>query len=152
MQTFAGDRWKNAGDVVSGLELHMGIERVFRDINGIEWHVSYVTPGDSGEGWLSFESGHFERRLTPVSPSWATATIQRLEQMCRIATPREREQTAIVSNRVRMEVESVNEPLLDVALPESSEAPSSDVRGGEDHVSLLANAWPARESRITFRG
>jgi hypothetical protein len=67
------------------------MDRTFRDINGIEWQVTHVAPAlpvsSADAGWLSFQAGWLERRLTPFPSNWQTATIQRLEQMCRIATP-----------------------------------------------------------------
>ncbi len=135
----------------------MGIERVFRDINGIEWHVSHVgatssnvAAGETIDGWLSFEGGHhLERRMTPVPKNWHMATIQRLEQMCRIATPIQREQTLIVSHHSRIPGERIAESPVDT-MPEGAERVAAKPVDG--HVSVLANAWPTRESTITFRG
>jgi len=136
----------------------MGIERVFRDINGIEWQVSVVTsaipvpPVEGLDAWLSFESGHLERYVTPVPANWYKMTLQRLEQMCRVATPIQREQSAIASNRTRVVVEPMTEALVDTTPAESAEAVASDSSSLDDHVSLLANTWPSGGSRITFRG
>ena len=65
-------------------------ERTFRDGNGIDWRVSCVAAPEQGAtdlpaAWLSFESMWMERRLAPVPQNWQAATLQRLEQMCRIA-------------------------------------------------------------------
>jgi hypothetical protein len=136
---------------------NMGIERVFRDINGIEWRVSYVTPTTAPtegiDGWLSFEAGkfHLERHLSPVPKNWHTATIQRLEQMCRVATPIQREESATASDRFEMLIEPMGEPMVDTTTDESSKAVASS-GSAQDHVSLVANSWPASGSRVTFRG
>lgn len=128
----------------------MGFERVFRDINGVEWQVSFVTPTSSStEGWLSFESGHLERRLMPVPKGWERVTIQRLEQMCRIATPIQRDQSMTASNDSLTPADELPEPTLDTM---SADAAGTLHTVADDHVSVLANAWPTHPSRITFRG
>lgn len=133
----------------------MEIDRTFRDINGIEWRVSHVaasapaTPAD--DGWLSFEHGSMERRLSPFPANWHAMTLQRLEQMCRVATAVERE-TVTSQKYARVVAEPVVEQPADTTPAEGSEAVVIDVPSLNEHVSVLANAYPARESRFTFRG
>jgi hypothetical protein len=142
--------------------MHMGNERVFRDINGIEWRVSHVgapatyagslPPDDGADGWLSFETGWMERRLAPVPKNWHTATIQRLEQMCRIATAVQRDHTAIPTRPSSLLGNGTVEATADTTPAEGSSAVTDEMHAIEDHMSLLANTWPARENRVTFRG
>jgi hypothetical protein len=122
----------------------MASDRTFRDASGIEWRV---TTADGG--WLSFESGWMERRLTPVPWNWETATIGRLEQMCRVATPVERDYSPIGRPPRPSSDEAGAVPAADAPekIDETIQAiPSSD------HVSRLVNSWPVGEGRITFRG
>src|SRR4051812_9834572 len=117
---FRRQELKQAGKLVPRLELQMGIERIFRDINGIDWRVSHAAATAApGAGWLSFQAGHLERRLTPVPTTWQMATIQRLEQMCRIATPIQRDQTANASDSARIPNEQVPEPTADTTSAEA---------------------------------
>lgn len=136
--------------------VQMAIDRSFRDINGIEWRVSQVSPNaassDAEEGWLSFEAGMTERRLTPAPKNWESATIQRLEQMCRIATVTRRDESDSAPRHER----SVRD--VRAASVDAQKEVVSDVRAAErtafdaSHVSLLANVWPAHEARVSFRG
>jgi hypothetical protein len=134
----------------------MESDRTFRDMNGVEWRVSHVpasTPASAiDDGWLSFAAGYLERRLAPVPKNWQASTIHRLEQMCRIATAVQRDQTAIASHRMRVGADAAPEPLVDTTPAEGSDVVAQTASALSDHVSLLANAYPARESRITFRG
>ena len=131
----------------------MEIDRTFRDVNGIEWHVSHVMPATPAsaqdEGWLSFVAGRFERRLSPVPETWHHATIQRLEQMCRVAKPIQRDETAGLS-RSGLSGAPVAESTVDTTPAEGSDV--VDVPGLNDHMSVLANTYPVRENRITYRG
>ena len=76
----------------------------FDDRNGEGWQVWRVVPGSSvlersgwmeGEyrnGWLCFESlatGE-RRRLAPVPENWESLPSERLELMCRVASPARR--------------------------------------------------------------
>ncbi|HEY4305080.1 MAG TPA: hypothetical protein VGM82_11465 [Gemmatimonadaceae bacterium] len=133
----------------------MEIDRTFRDGQGIEWRVSQVpadapaTPSD--DGWLSFEHGHMERRLTPFPKNWQSVTLGRLEQMCRVATPIQRVE-GYLSARDRADIDATAEPVVDATPAESVEAVIADMPSMNEHVSVLANAYPARQNRITFRG
>jgi len=133
----------------------MEIDRTFRDINGIEWHVSHVPAAadapPTDHGCLSFESGHMERHLAPFPANWQALTMQRLEQMCRVATAVERE-IALASRREQMATDVAPEPIVDVTPAEGSEVVVPVTPLVSDHVSVLANAYPVRESRFTFRG
>jgi hypothetical protein len=130
-------------------------ERTFKDGNGIDWRVSCVsapeqdTP-DAPSVWLSFESMWMERRLSPVPQNWQTATLQRLEQMCRIATAVQRDDSKSAAHAAFSDSSAGSGSSAvehaDDAVVQSSSASSNE------HVSRLVNAWPAREPRITFRG
>lgn len=122
-------------------------DRTFRDNHGIEWHVTEVplASGDTNP-WLSFEAGSMERRLFPFPANWHHSTIQRLEQMCRIATPIQREQSAIASHAMRVSPDTAGS--ADLPVEEGFAAPGTP----SDHVSLLTDRWPTREPRVTFRG
>jgi hypothetical protein len=75
--------------------------REFTDSRGVEWRVWAVTPAHMhpitrGEdymdklqdGWLVFESGSEKRRLEAPYPSdWQTASLPKLEELCRRASP-----------------------------------------------------------------
>jgi hypothetical protein len=68
--------------------------RLFRDSQGIEWRVWSTVPSNMGAvapdmrgGWLSFDSGTERRRLTPIPPGWEEVSDDRLDLICRIATP-----------------------------------------------------------------
>ena len=78
--------------------------RSFDDRNGQGWQVWSVVPGSAvlersgwmeGEfrnGWLCFESlttGE-RRRLAPVPDNWEGLPTERLELMCRVASPARR--------------------------------------------------------------
>src|SRR5215212_7124239 len=78
--------------------------RSFDDRNGEGWQVWRVTPassvlersswmeGEFRQGWLCFESlstGE-RRRLAPVPENWETLPTERLELMCRVASPARR--------------------------------------------------------------
>src|SRR3954471_16814852 len=133
-------------------EFHMGIVRTFRDINGIEWRGTHASSEPTApvapDGWLSFQTDLLERHLTPVPTNWQTATVQRLEQMCRVARAVQRTETIIESERSVSSGETVPEGTVDTTPAAGSDA----VVDSRDHMSLLANAWPAPEARITFRG
>lgn len=124
----------------------MGNDRTFRDINGIDWQVMPMSIAD--DGWLSFQAGHLERRLAPFPANWQTATVQRLEQMCRVAKPVQRDETAVAW--AGLSTEPVAET-VDTTPAEGSEI-VVDVPALNDHMSVLADAYPARHNRITFRG
>jgi hypothetical protein len=78
--------------------------RSFDDRNGQGWQVWRVVPGSSvlersgwmeGEyrnGWLCFESlsSGERRRLAPVPENWESLPSERLELMCRVASPARR--------------------------------------------------------------
>jgi hypothetical protein len=79
--------------------------RRFKDANNIEWHVQDIV--ESGEpprasrpqlaldsthfprfrAWLSFESAHEQRRLSPIPESWATLPVEGLVKLLEQATP-----------------------------------------------------------------
>ena len=120
--------------------------RTFRDINGIEWRVAHAS-----EGWLSFAAGHLERRLTPVPTNWQTATVQRLEQMCRVAQAVQQTETSITSAHAAFSSEPAPEGTVDTTPAEGADV-VVDETAVRDHMSLLANTWPASQARITFRG
>jgi len=75
--------------------------RSFDDRNGEGWQVWRVVPaasvlersawveGDYRQGWLCFESltSGERRRLAPVPEGWETLSPERLELLCRVATP-----------------------------------------------------------------
>lgn len=134
----------------------MEVERTFRDNNGIEWRVTQAAPDNPSEpvsGWLVFESAWMDRRLSPYPQNWTTVTSNRLEQMCRIATPVEHQ-----SSPARVEPES-DSPIVarlqpgDAAKPETLNIHAdADASSPVDHVSRLVDKWPAREERVTFRG
>ena len=78
--------------------------RSFDDRNGEGWQVWRVTPassvlersswmeGEFRQGWLCFESlstGE-RRRLAPVPENWETLPTERLELLCRVASPARR--------------------------------------------------------------
>jgi hypothetical protein len=94
-----------------------------------------------------------ERRLSPVPQNWQTATLQRLEQMCRIASPVQRDET-LAAPLVMLSSEPAEASSLS-AVDASDEveqiAPLSSTSSNE-HVSRLVDVWPARDARITFRG
>jgi hypothetical protein len=153
LQILAGNRKYTPAVWCSRQERQMTLDRTFRDINGIEWRVSVASPetaGSADDGWLSFEAGWLERRLTPVPKNWTAATIQRLEQMCRIATPVQREHGSIPAREMPSQgtkADSGNLP------GETPTAAAQAQIAASDHVSVLANAWPSlRDPRITFRG
>jgi hypothetical protein len=135
----------------------MANERTFRDGNGIEWRVSCVAATtevgpDAPSVWLSFESVWMERRLSPVPQNWQAATLQRLEQMCRIATPVQRDDT-VASPTVMVSSESEPASLSAVDATDGGEQePSLSSTSSNERVSRLVDVWPAREARITFRG
>ena len=39
------------------------------------------------DGWLSFDSGAQRQRVAPIPPGWETVSDERLELLCRVATP-----------------------------------------------------------------
>jgi hypothetical protein len=133
----------------------MGIVRTFRDINGVEWRVTHeaaVSPAAvTDHGWLLFQAGLLERRLAPFPANWQTATVQRLEQMCRVASAVQRTETLIASHGATISSDPGAEPTADTTPAGGSDA-IVDKTAVPDHMSLLANAWPAPEARITFRG
>lgn len=68
--------------------------REFVDSQGREWRVWSTVPSapralTSGfeRGWLTFESGHELRRHAPIPEGWSELSVQRLELLCRSATP-----------------------------------------------------------------
>lgn len=68
--------------------------RVFTDSHGVEWRVWSTVPSNAGsvapdlrDGWLSFDSGSQRRRIGPIPPGWESTSTERLELLCRIATP-----------------------------------------------------------------
>jgi hypothetical protein len=68
--------------------------RVFTDSQGVEWRVWSTVPSNAGsvapdlrEGWLSFDSGTQRRRIGPIPPGWEEISAERLELICRVATP-----------------------------------------------------------------
>jgi hypothetical protein len=68
--------------------------RIFTDPRGVEWRVWSTVPSNVGAvapdlrmGWLSFDSGSERRRVSPIPPGWEEASDERLELICRIATP-----------------------------------------------------------------
>lgn len=68
--------------------------RLFTDTQGVEWRVWSTVPSNAGsvapelrEGWLSFDSGSQRRRVGPIPPGWETVSDERLELLCRVATP-----------------------------------------------------------------
>ena len=128
-------------------------ERTFKDGNGIDWRVSCVSmpdqdTTDAPRVWLSFESMWMERRLSPVPHNWQTATLQRLEQMCRIATAVQPDDSKTSGLGGRPLASASSDPVEET---EDAVAPSS-LASSNEHVSRLVHAWPARETRITFRG
>ena len=64
--------------------------RRFTDQAGVEWevrdHTSANMPGLLG-GWLCFESATEKRRLLPIPRNWESASEERLNLLCRVATP-----------------------------------------------------------------
>jgi hypothetical protein len=70
--------------------------------------------------------------------------------MCRVATPVERDHSAIASPATTSSDEAAGAAPAGDAPEKVDEAiqamPSSD------HVSRLVNSWPEREARVTFRG
>ena len=63
--------------------------REFVDSTGALWRVWSTIPsygrafGDSYSlGWLTFESKHGRRRLSPIPPDWEEAPASRLETLC----------------------------------------------------------------------
>ena len=64
--------------------------RKFTDQAGVEWavrdHTSTNMPGLLG-GWLCFESATEKRRLLPIPRNWESASEERLNLLCRAATP-----------------------------------------------------------------
>lgn len=84
--------------------------REFTDSRGVEWRVWDVTPaqmhpvtrgedymGSLQDGWLVFESATEKRRLeAPYPKDWKKFPLQRLEDLCRHASPllRRRPRTA----------------------------------------------------------
>jgi hypothetical protein len=67
--------------------------REFVDSRGVKWRVWNTRPSrgemlsaEFGHGWLTFESATSVRRCTPIPPGWETASPNRLEQLCRVAT------------------------------------------------------------------
>jgi hypothetical protein len=68
--------------------------RSFVDRNGTQWQVWMTTPGsptlvapELARGWLTFASDTGRRRLYPVPSNWEQVSEERLELMCRAATP-----------------------------------------------------------------
>lgn len=130
----------------------MDADRTFKDNNGIEWRVSAVdSTGPDGTGrYLCFEAGLMERRLCPFPENWRHVTIQRLEQMCRIAGAVERKQPKLSFGFARPTA----------AAGESDESASQidtptdvvPIVNATGHVSRRIHGWPASESHLTFRG
>lgn len=68
--------------------------REFRDQHGRRWRAWETVP-DRGDtlaeeyraGWLTFESDHERRRLSPIPADWSILTDDRLLLLCRIARP-----------------------------------------------------------------
>ena len=46
-----------------------------------------LVDSEFAEGWLTFASGDDRKRLAPVPATWISADPERLELMCRAATP-----------------------------------------------------------------
>jgi hypothetical protein len=72
--------------------------REFVDSSGVKWRVWNTRPsrgemlsGEFEHGWLTFESATSLRRCTPIPPDWESASIERLEMMCRGATETRRQ-------------------------------------------------------------
>ncbi|MGH7618994.1 MAG: hypothetical protein ACREPM_17375 [Gemmatimonadaceae bacterium] len=68
--------------------------RVFTDSQGVEWRVWSTVPSSAAsvspelsDGWLSFDSGVQRRRVGPIPPGWESASDERLELICRVASP-----------------------------------------------------------------
>ena len=68
--------------------------RHFTDSDGVEWQAWNVTPAaanyvrpDLRHGWLTFKSSTECRRLAPAPSNWEVASVDRLQLMCRAATP-----------------------------------------------------------------
>jgi hypothetical protein len=68
--------------------------RSFTDANGATWDVWETKPDypllvdrEFAGGWLTFASGDERRRLAPIPDNWTSADTERLERMCRTATP-----------------------------------------------------------------
>ena len=68
--------------------------RDFTDSTGVRWRVWAVVPtnpasvnDDLREGWLSFDSANERRRVGPIPKDWEKMPAERLELLCRIATP-----------------------------------------------------------------
>jgi len=66
--------------------------REFTDSSGLKWRVWSTIPlapkvyeESLRSGWLTFESATGRRRLAPIPPHWEEASVERLEQLCRIA-------------------------------------------------------------------
>jgi len=132
----------------------METDRMFRDMNGIEWQVAQIKAAPADDGFLSFTTGSMQRRLTPAPSEWRNAPVHRLEQMCRIATPVERmeriEHTP-ASTFANASAETAAASVADDAVELEVSDSVTNVGRLHDHVSVLANVWPA-EQRVTFRG
>jgi hypothetical protein len=68
--------------------------RDFTDATGVRWRVWAVVPSNPSsvtdelrEGWLSFDSDTERRRVAPIPKDWESLPPDRLELLCRIATP-----------------------------------------------------------------
>ena len=66
----------------------------FVDSRGVRWRVWSIIPSNARavnpelrDGWLAFDSGTERRRVGPIPKEWEQMSPERLELLCRLASP-----------------------------------------------------------------